>query len=139
MLHLQAAGLRTAGQEPYAYRFDRTHYTTDLQEQYSGLEAGQEEENVAVAVAGRVMARRVMGKLAFLSIRDDKGQVQVRRQLHPVQSGMMRESAWLDICHIWMGLHVTMPCGTRIYHYVGRAMQHTSAVLSPVVCGQGPV
>jgi lysyl-tRNA synthetase class II len=32
-----------------------------------------------VAVAGRVVARRLMGKLAFLAIRDDKGQLQVNR------------------------------------------------------------
>ncbi|KAF6259070.1 hypothetical protein COO60DRAFT_1622084 [Scenedesmus sp. NREL 46B-D3] len=69
--------LRQASQEPYAYRFDRTHYSTDLQQQYSHLEPGQEDESAAVAVAGRVVARRVMGKLAFLSLRDDNGQLQI--------------------------------------------------------------
>lgn len=49
-----------------------------MQQQYSHLEAGQEDEQARVAVAGRVVARRVMGKLAFLAIRDDKGQLQVR-------------------------------------------------------------
>ena len=33
-----------------------------------------------MAIAGRVMAKRVMGKLAFLSIRDDRSQMQVGRQ-----------------------------------------------------------
>lgn len=27
----QVQDLRAAGQEPYAYRFDRTHYTSELQ------------------------------------------------------------------------------------------------------------
>lgn len=72
----QAEELRRCGLEPYAYRFDRTHFTTDLQAKHEGLENGEEVEE-AVAVAGRVMARRVMGKLAFLSIRDDLGQIQV--------------------------------------------------------------
>jgi lysyl-tRNA synthetase class 2 len=37
----QAQELRESGQEPYAYRFDRTHYTTDLQQQYEALTAGE--------------------------------------------------------------------------------------------------
>ncbi|GFR51953.1 hypothetical protein Agub_g14475 [Astrephomene gubernaculifera] len=74
----KVADLRGQGQEPYAYRFDRTHYTKELQEQHAGLAAGAEDASGAVvAVAGRVMAKRVMGKLAFLSLRDDKGQIQL--------------------------------------------------------------
>lgn len=73
----KAQQLRAAAQEPYAYRFDRSHYTADVQQQYAGLEPGQEDEGAVVSVAGRVVARRVMGKLAFLAVRDDKGQLQV--------------------------------------------------------------
>lgn len=113
--HAQVEELRKGGQEPYAYRFDRTHYTTELQvwalvlqckvvpaaashaehgkhfvmhllsrvpfcvqEKYKELANGSvADDGVRVAVAGRVMAKRVMGKLAFLSLRDDKGQIQV--------------------------------------------------------------
>jgi lysyl-tRNA synthetase class II len=73
----QAQQLRAAAQEPYAYRFDRSHYSTDVQEQWEALQPGQEDEAAQVSVAGRVVARRLMGKLAFLAIRDDKGQLQV--------------------------------------------------------------
>ena len=73
----KAADLRTSGHEPYAYRFDRTHYTSELQEQYKSLADGMEDEVASVAVAGRVVAKRVMGKLAFLSIRDDRAQIQL--------------------------------------------------------------
>lgn len=31
LLLLQVEELRGQGQEPYAYRFDRTHFTTELQ------------------------------------------------------------------------------------------------------------
>lgn len=48
-----------------------------VQELYKGLADGAEEEGSSVAVAGRVVNKRVMGKLAFLSMRDDKGQMQV--------------------------------------------------------------
>jgi hypothetical protein len=48
------------------------------QEHHADLAAGAEVEGVArVAVAGRVMNKRVMGKLAFLTLRDDRGQIQV--------------------------------------------------------------
>lgn len=66
--------------EPYAYRWDRSHYTSELQAEYAGLGDGAEADGAPrVSVAGRVMAKRVMGKLAFLSLRDDKGTVQVGR------------------------------------------------------------
>ncbi|MEW5299794.1 MAG: hypothetical protein WDW36_002772 [Sanguina aurantia] len=69
--------LRKAGIEPYAYRFDRTHFTTELKDLHSGLVDGAEAEGASAAVAGRVIAKRVLGKLAFLSIRDDRGQIQL--------------------------------------------------------------
>lgn len=48
------------------------------QEQYKGLESGQEADcPTPVAAAGRVMNKRVMGKLAFLTLRDGRGQIQV--------------------------------------------------------------
>jgi lysyl-tRNA synthetase class 2 len=69
--------LRAAGQEPYGYRFDRTHTAAELQATHAALEPGQEVEGVDEAVAGRVMARRVMGKLAFLSLQDESGSIQL--------------------------------------------------------------
>ena len=73
----KVADLRTSGLEPYAYRFDRTHYTTELQDEYKSLSDGMEDESATVSVAGRVMAKRVMGKLAFVSLRDDRGLIQL--------------------------------------------------------------
>ncbi len=49
------------------------------QDLYRDLAPGAEAEgSVSVSVAGRVMNKRVMGKLAFLTLRDDRGQIQVR-------------------------------------------------------------
>jgi lysyl-tRNA synthetase class 2 len=84
----QAADLRSTGQDPYAYRFERSHYTSELQQQYKDLENGQEVPDAAVAVAGRVVGRRVMGKLAFITIRDGQGQIQVRLQEQVRQGGL---------------------------------------------------
>jgi lysyl-tRNA synthetase class II len=53
----QAQELREAGKEPYAYRFDRTHYTDDLQRQFEGLAAG--ERAPLVAARALMPGRRV--------------------------------------------------------------------------------
>lgn len=49
-----------------------------VQVQHAALADGMEVEGIEpVAVAGRVMAKRAMGKLMFLTLRDDRGQIQV--------------------------------------------------------------
>ena len=47
-----------------------------LQEAHANLPNG-EERDVSVAVAGRVMTRRVMGKLAFFTLADETGTIQL--------------------------------------------------------------
>ena len=82
-MHLhQVAQIRAAGEEPYAYSFDPTHKAEALQLEYSDLEAGKEVDGIAdVRVAGRVMASRFMGKLAFISLLDESGTIQVNQKL----------------------------------------------------------
>jgi hypothetical protein len=133
LVPLQAASLAELGQQPYAYRFDRSHYTSELQvprfakprlqrpalghrlqssshtptrpsiklllcvrhrssqAQYADLAPGTAEPSGAVVqVAGRLTAKRVMGKLAFLGLRDDKGQIQVPCGKRPAKPGQPR-------------------------------------------------
>ncbi|GMH45080.1 hypothetical protein BSKO_13037 [Bryopsis sp. KO-2023] len=74
----KAAQLQENGRNPYAYRFDPTHKAAQLQKDFEYLEDGEgADESVSVCVAGRLMASRVMGKLAFLRLRDDSGAVQL--------------------------------------------------------------
>ncbi|MEB3353291.1 MAG: lysine--tRNA ligase [Cyanobacteriota bacterium] len=68
--------LAELGQGPYALRFEPSHRTAALQQAYADLANGEERE-VAVAVAGRVMTRRVMGKLAFFTLADETGPIQL--------------------------------------------------------------
>jgi len=68
--------LAELGQGPYALRFEPSHRTADLQQAHADLANG-EERDVAVAVAGRVMTRRVMGKLAFFTLADETGPIQL--------------------------------------------------------------
>lgn len=68
--------LRNQGQEPYALNFCPTHKTVSLQEEHVDLPNG-EEKDVKVCVAGRVMTRRVLGKLAFFTLADEQGTIQL--------------------------------------------------------------
>ncbi len=58
------------------YRFERTHDTAAIRANHEDLEPG-EESGVTVSVAGRVMLRRVQGKLAFAELHDSSGAVQL--------------------------------------------------------------
>ena len=64
------------GFEPYGETFKKTHSTKVLIEQYSYLNNG-EELNLKISIAGRVLAKRVMGKIAFFTINDQEGKIQL--------------------------------------------------------------
>ena len=61
----KAKALEALGQGPYALNFAPTHNSAELQAAHADLANG-EERDLTVLVAGRVITRRVMGKLAFL-------------------------------------------------------------------------
>ncbi|MEM9156395.1 MAG: lysine--tRNA ligase [Cyanobacteria bacterium P01_F01_bin.33] len=68
--------LRSRGIDPYPYRFERSHLAAELQERYGDLPAGEERED-EVSAAGRIILRRVFGKLAFFTLQDASGTVQL--------------------------------------------------------------
>ena len=63
--------LQEVGKDPFQItRYDVTHHSTDIK-------AGFEEmEGKKAAVAGRIMAKRVMGKASFCNVQDLKGNIQ---------------------------------------------------------------
>ena len=66
------AALQAAGKNPYEkVKYPRTHFSEDIKSQYDYL------EGATVAVAGRLMSKRLMGKAAFAHVLDGKGQIQV--------------------------------------------------------------
>lgn len=71
--------MKDAGVNPFAYTFQTTHTSKELASLYQDkLENGEEDEATNVAIAGRILTRRVFGKLAFFTIQDDSGQIQVQ-------------------------------------------------------------
>ena len=64
--------LREAGRDPFEItKFARTNWTSEIRDDYEAF------ENKHVAVAGRIMSKRGMGKAIFCHIKDDKGQLQL--------------------------------------------------------------
>lgn len=79
--------LRSIGMNPFAYQWKSTHSMAELQAKYVDLPNG-EENDVAVAVAGRIMTRRVFGKLAFFTLQDETGTIQLYLDKNRIQEFM---------------------------------------------------
>jgi len=79
------------GQEPYGNRFEGVTANSAIRARVEqlGLQAGQADEKATVRAAGRIMLRRVMGKLAFLTLRDSSGDLQIG-----VSLARVGEAAW---------------------------------------------
>ena len=65
------AKLRKAGIDPYPQKYEPTHFSADILNDFNNLEKQD------VNIAGRVMSIRKMGKASFFHIQDLKGKIQV--------------------------------------------------------------
>lgn len=79
--------LQEEGRDPFTItKYPRTAFSADIVENFEAM------ENQDVAVAGRVMAKRGMGKAIFLDLKDDKGQIQLY-----VRKGDVDDAAFEDV------------------------------------------
>ncbi len=70
--------LREKGMDPFGKRFERSHQSQDLIDEYGEQEKEAiEEQNISVTLAGRIMTKRGKGKAGFAHIQDLKGQIQI--------------------------------------------------------------
>jgi lysyl-tRNA synthetase class 2 len=83
----KVAQLRQLGFNPYGYRWEVTHHAADLQAKYVDLPAGEDVAD-EVSIAGRILARRVFGKLAFFNLQDETGTIQLYLDKKKIQEGM---------------------------------------------------
>lgn len=61
----------------YPNDFQPTHHAADLHERYGDTDQpALEEKQIQIAIAGRMMLKRVMGKASFATVQDGSGQIQ---------------------------------------------------------------
>lgn len=70
--------IRTKGFDPFGKRFERTHLSSDVHEQFDAFTKEElEEKEYEVIIAGRIMTKRGKGKAGFAHIQDVAGQIQI--------------------------------------------------------------
>lgn len=86
--------LRERGIDPYApERFDRTHLAAEILDQFDALSQSGEP----VAVCGRIVSMRPMGKAAFLHLQDASGRIQVYLKIDCVGADQFALLEFIDI------------------------------------------
>ncbi len=69
--------LHARGINPYPYGYHRSHTTQQAVALLKQPEDSSQAETPVVNVAGRIMAKREMGKISFLDLRDSSGKIQL--------------------------------------------------------------
>ncbi|WP_165173173.1 lysine--tRNA ligase [Adlercreutzia sp. ZJ242] len=100
------AALIAAGEDPYGHAFAYSHHVAQLNELYGHLEDGDSTED-AVDVAGRIMAKRVQGKIAFLELQDATDTIQLFCRINALGEDAFARCKDLDVGD-WIGVHGTM-------------------------------
>ena len=91
------AALRERSQA-YPNDFRPDARAADLHERFAGTDAGAlEREPVPVAIAGRMMTRRIMGKASFAHLRDVSGDIQIYLRRDDLPEGRYAEFRRFDI------------------------------------------
>lgn len=85
--------LREAGVEPYAYSYDRTHYTRDAVENFDEFSA----DETVLSIAGRIMLKRKMGKSIFADLHDITGRLQIYLKVDNVGKDEFKRFDKLDL------------------------------------------
>jgi lysyl-tRNA synthetase, class II len=90
------------GQEPYPRKYPATHSVPEILEQFTPKAAEElEKERVEVAVPGRIMAIRVMGKAGFAHIQQGGRQLQIY-----VKKDDVGENGWALYKLLDLGDHI---------------------------------
>jgi lysyl-tRNA synthetase class 2 len=98
--------LRERGENPYPYRFDRTHTVAQVRDSWGTLEPGVETAD-EVTIAGRVMLKRDTGKLVFATLADRGVDVQLFISKAVIGEDAFDEVKELDLGD-WVGVHGTV-------------------------------
>lgn len=94
------------GKNPYGHGFELTAHAQELEDRYAQLENGQSTED-SYRIAGRIMAIRDQGKLCFIVIRDESGEIQIFARINEVGEAAYEEIKELDLGD-WIGVEGTV-------------------------------
>ena len=84
--------LQDEGRDPFKVtKFERTAYSADVKDNFEAM------ENQTVSMAGRVMAKRGMGKAIFADIADDRGRIQIYVRQQDVSEETFADFRKVDI------------------------------------------
>jgi lysyl-tRNA synthetase class 2 len=92
--------IRKLGINPYPYRFDVTSNSAEILANYKDPASDEEKEankSILVSIAGRIMARRIMGKASFCHIKDETGKIQAYIRKDDVGDTLYNVFKLLDI------------------------------------------
>lgn len=82
--------LKAKGINPFPHKFRCDHKSTEIYERFKSLNAGEENSDTKVSLAGRIMSRRIMGKASFSHLKDAFGKIQIY-----VSKGILGEEDYL--------------------------------------------
>jgi lysyl-tRNA synthetase, class II len=100
---VKLARLRAAGIDPYPVGFRRTHTLEEVRRGWDGELGAGEESGDVVRVAGRVVLKRAMGRLAFWTLRHDGHEVQVMLAIGALGAEQFEVVLDLDVGD-WVGV-----------------------------------
>ena len=100
------AAMIEAGENPYGHAFDYSHHAADIEASYSQLEDGESTED-AVRMCGRIMAKRVQGKVSFFTMRDSTGEIQLFCRINVLGEDAYAQLKDLDVGD-WVGVWGTV-------------------------------
>lgn len=91
--------MRDAGVEPYEYTYNPNTTSDQLKQLYEGrLQNGEEDTSSDdVTVAGRILTKRLFGKLAFFTLQDETGKMQLQLEKSRLgDESFQKLKAWVD-------------------------------------------
>ncbi len=99
--------IKKLGINPYPYKFDVSTNSFEIISTFKDPQTEEEiqkQKSVVISVAGRIMARRIMGKASFCHIKDEKGKIQIYIRKDDVGDKLYSVFKLLDIGDI-IGIH----------------------------------
>ena len=98
------ADLQAAGHDPFTLtKYPQDAYSADLKAEFADL-PNETDSGKTVALAGRMMSKRVMGKASFAHLRDDKGDIQLyvrRDELGEEPYAAFKKHLFLECSTLW--------------------------------------